>query len=268
MFKCYDTNKLQNDILKCDKCQVPFNSYDQPKFLPCHETICSACVNKIEKEAINQKFKCILCLEEHTIPNNGFPINKKIYALITTEPMEISRGNEYEKLQENISKVVSICKIIWYDCDNGTDIIREYCNEQIRQIQLSTENKIEQMNKLSDELIKFVREYEKKCVESYLKKKNSLKEELNKIISEANIFINEKQAYLHKLKINDEEIKVFNKISDELHTALNEKSKKLKSSIFDNKLIKFLSNVQNINQFEIGNFNYEQIEPSVSKIFF
>ena len=48
------------------------------------------------------------------------------------------------------------------------------------------------MNKLSDELRAFVREYERKCVESYLKKKNSLKEELNKIISEANIFINEK----------------------------------------------------------------------------
>lgn len=96
---------------------------------------------------------------------------------------------------------------------------------------------------------------------------NSLKEELNKILNEANIFINEKQAYLHKLKINDEEIKVFNKESEDLQTALNEKSKKLKNSIFDNKLIKFLSNVQNINQFEIGNFNYEQLEPSVSKFF-
>lgn len=56
-----------NDILKCDKCKIPFSSYDQPKSLACGETICSACSVEIEKEAINKKFKCILCLEEHTI---------------------------------------------------------------------------------------------------------------------------------------------------------------------------------------------------------
>jgi len=175
--------------------------------------------------------------------------------------------------KQNINRVLSIGKIIWYDCENGTDTIREYCKEQIRLIQLSTENKIEQMNKLSDELIAFVREYERKCVESYLKKKNSLKEELNKIISEANIFINEKQAYLHKLKINDEEIKVFNKESEELHAALNEKSKKLKSSIFDNKLIKFIPNNKEINRSELGNFDYETSVLSIfifliTKLFF
>ncbi len=58
-------------------------------------------------------------------------------------------------------------------------------------------------------------------------------------------YINEKQAYLHQLRINDEEIKVFNKESDEM-------SKKLKLSIFDNKLIKFISNTKDINKFELG----------------
>lgn len=56
----------------------PFNDYDQPKFLPWHETICSSCVVKIEKEAINKKYKCSNCLGDHYIPENGFPINKKM----------------------------------------------------------------------------------------------------------------------------------------------------------------------------------------------
>ena len=42
MFKCFDNNKLQNEILNCDQCNVPFNVYDQPKFLPCGST----CVNE------------------------------------------------------------------------------------------------------------------------------------------------------------------------------------------------------------------------------
>jgi len=156
-----------------------------------------------------------------------------LYALIAAKPMEISRGNEYEKLQKSLNKVFSICKLIWSDCENGHDIIKEYCNEQIRLIQLSVENKIEKINKLSDELIEFVRDYEKKCIESYSDTKNSIKEETNKIIQEANIFVNEKKAYLQQYKIDDEDIKVFNKTSEDLQTALNEKSKKLTNSIFN-----------------------------------
>ena len=139
--------------------------------------------------------------------------------------------------------------------ENGTDIITEYCNEQIRLIQLSTENRIEQINKLNYELIEYVKEYERSCIESYLNKnKPTIKEDINKIIQEANAFLNEKQAYLQQFQINDEEIKLFNKLSEDLQLAMNEKSKKLKSLIFNNKLIKFLSYTKEINKFELGMF--------------
>jgi hypothetical protein len=269
MFKCYDHFKLQNNILKCDQCKEPFNAYDQPKFLPCHETICSTCVVKIEKEATNSKFKCGICMKDHFIPEEGFPINKKIFELITVEPMEISRGENYEKLQESMNKLQSIIQLLWSDCENGTDIIRDYCNEQIRLIQISTENKIEQINKLSDELIEFVKEYERTCIESYSNKnKSKIEEDINTIIQEANTFISEKKAYLQQLITNDDEIKVFNKASEDLKIALNKKEKKLKSLIFDEKLIKFLTNTKAINKYELGFFDYEHFrEPSVCKYF-
>ena len=81
MFKCFDNNQLQNEILKCDQCNIPFNAYVQPRFLPCFETICFTCVNKIEKEVINKKFKCSVCFEDHFITDIGFAVNKKMYAL-------------------------------------------------------------------------------------------------------------------------------------------------------------------------------------------
>jgi hypothetical protein len=255
---------LKNNILKCDKCKKPLDEYCQPKFLPCFKTICTICEMNIHKEAINKRFKCGVCLKDHFIPDDGFALNDKIYDLIAAEPMEISRGNEYERLQENLDKVIPITKLLCSDYENGHDIIKEYCNEQIRLIQLSTENKIEKINKLSDELIAFVREYEKKCIESYSTKNKSIKEEINKIIQDANIFVNEKQAYLQQLKTDDDEIKVFNKTSEDLQAALNEKSKKLKNSIFNNRLINFLSNTKEINKYELGNFDYEKLnEPSV-----
>ena len=163
----------------------------------------------------------------------------------------------------------SIIQLLWSDCENGNDIIREYCNEHIRLIQLSTENKIEQINKLSDELIAFVREYERTCIESYSNKNKSvIKEDINKIINEANIFLNEKQAYLQQLITDDDEIKVFNKASEDLQINLNKKSEKLKSLIFNEKLIKFVSNTKEINKYALGNFDYERLrEPSVSLYF-
>ena len=55
MLKFHDHSKLQNEILKCDQCQESFNLYDQLRFLPCYETICSICVGKIEKKAISKR---------------------------------------------------------------------------------------------------------------------------------------------------------------------------------------------------------------------
>ena len=43
--------------------------------------------------------------------------------------MEISRGHEFERLQNNLNKVKLIVKLLRYDFENGTDIITEYCNE-------------------------------------------------------------------------------------------------------------------------------------------
>ena len=266
MFKCFDNTKLQNEILKCDQCNVPFNAYDQPRSLPCGDTICSACVAKIEREATNQKFKCSICKRDHYIPEEGLALNKKICALITAEPMEISRGENYERLQNNLKNIKMISQLLWSDYENGVDIIKEYFNEQIRLIQLSTENKIEQIHTLSDELIAFIREYEKDCIQSYLNKHESTKVNMKKIIKETESFLNEKQAYLQQYKIDDEEIKLFNKSSEDLQLTL--KSIKLKSLIFDSKLIKFLSNAKNISKSELGIFHYEYLrDPTVFNFF-
>ena len=72
------------------------------------------------------------------------------------------------------------------------------------------------------------------------------------------LFLNELNCFRYS-KIDGEEIKAFNKASEKLQSVLNEKSKKLKSIIFNDKLIKFLSNTKEINQFELGKFDYERL---------
>jgi len=104
-------------------------------------------VSRIEEEAVNRKFKCGICLKEHQIPEDGFALNEKIYDLLTSEQMEISRGKEHDQLEINLSNLYSLARFLKFESENGTDVIKEHCIEQLRRIQLATENKIEQIFK-------------------------------------------------------------------------------------------------------------------------
>jgi hypothetical protein len=248
---------LKNTILKCDKCKKPFDEYCQPKFLPCFKTICTTCELTIQREAINRRFKCGLCLKDHYIPDDGFVIDETKYALIKAEPMEISRGENYDNLHLNLNKLETLFKILKNGFDNGIDKIKEHCTEQIRLIQLSTENRIEQINKLNDELIKIIRDYERKCIQSFLDRSDEIKQSVDKLIGDASIFVKEKQEHLLQFKIDDEEIKTFNKQSELLQESLNKESIKLNSLIFNNKILEFWSNTNEIKQSFLGDTVYE-----------
>jgi hypothetical protein len=268
MLKCYDQSKIENNLFKCDQCKQKFDHYCQPRFLPCYKTVCTTCVSRIEKEAVNRKFKCDICLNEHQIPEDGFALNEKIYDLLTSEQMEISRGKEHDQLEINLSNLYSSARSLKFESENGTDVIKEHCIEQLRRIQLATENKIEQIYKSNDKLVDQVKQYEKKCLQINSNKSESIKEKINQIIDKTDLFINEKQAYLYQYKTNEEEIKTFNKTSEEFKAILEEEKIKLKSLIFNDEIIEFNINQDEIDECLLGNIDYEPIiEPSVAKFF-
>ena len=72
----------QTNNLECNKCKNQFNEYDQPKTLPCENTICATCEFTIQKEAANKGFKCSICTQYHDIPDNGFVLNNEIYSFL------------------------------------------------------------------------------------------------------------------------------------------------------------------------------------------
>jgi len=262
----YNKSFIQNNLLKCDQCSQQLNEHDQPKYLPCYKTICSKCELTIittNSKAIDNKFKCNICEKDHSIPNEGFVLNDRIYALITAEPMRISFGKEYDALKSNLNKIESLIKSLELtNTDKLIDIIKEHCMEQINLIQLSTEKKIEQLNKLNEQFIGIVKHYETKCVQSVLfqnKNESVIRVQMNKLVEEANLFLIEKQAYLDELKINEDEMKQFNFKSEDLQSRLNKESAKLNHLIFDSKLIRFISNTNEMNKFELGIIDYEQL---------
>ena len=85
----------------------------------------------------------------HYIPDDGFPLNSIVNKHIRAKPIKTSFGKEYERLQSNLDKIDSLARSLSFESDNGIEIIKEHCMEQIRLVNLCTENKIEQINNLN-----------------------------------------------------------------------------------------------------------------------
>jgi len=101
MLKCYDQSKIENNLLKCDQCKQKFDHYCQLRFLP------TTCVSRIDRETVNRKFKCGICLNEHQTPEDGFALNEK--------KMEISRGKEHDQLEIILSNLYSLARSLKFE---------------------------------------------------------------------------------------------------------------------------------------------------------
>jgi hypothetical protein len=246
------------NLLKCNKCNEKFNDYEQPRSLPCGKIICSSCLDKIEKEAVQSKFKCI-CSNEHQIPKEGFGINELALHLLTSKAKEMWRGKRYEQLKINLQKLEALKRELKFNFENGSDKIKEHCNEQRRLVQLATENTMEELNKINEELITEIDNFEIECIKCYSAIDVSFKEKLNRLIDETKSFLNEKQEYLKQIQLDEDELKTFNNLSANLQIDLNKELKDLKSKIFGHKLIRFNSNSNKINSSILGFIDYEII---------
>ncbi len=68
----FETNQV-NDALICINCE---GRLEEPKMLPCGETICSFCVSSFN--IVDKMFDCVLCKQKHDMPKNGLPNNKRV----------------------------------------------------------------------------------------------------------------------------------------------------------------------------------------------
>jgi hypothetical protein len=55
---------------------------DEPRILPCGNSICSHCVSTIQLKE-NKKFQCLVCCESHKMHKNGLPLNKIVLEMLS-----------------------------------------------------------------------------------------------------------------------------------------------------------------------------------------
>jgi hypothetical protein len=240
------------ELLTCENCSQPFDEYYPPRMLPCcGKTICYTCVQLTKKQVKNNEFKCIVCNKDETIPKNGFQVDRTAARLIAKKPKEISRGQEAEKLKQNICDLDKLVKKLIFEMDNGEYLITEDCQELRRQVQLAKEEKIEEINQQCDLLFIKIDTYEKTCISKY-KEMNDAKKKANELIKSVNESIQQQNAYLRQLKIDDNETSECNQKMDELKEKIEKERKNIKKSMFDNQIMKFEVNVTQLNEEILG----------------
>ena len=64
-------------VLNCSKC---INRIDEPRLLPCGNTVCNDCITTltVSRNPNSNMFECAMCLNEHMLPNEEFPLNKSL----------------------------------------------------------------------------------------------------------------------------------------------------------------------------------------------
>ena len=121
------------ELLKCEHFFQPYDAYFPPRVLLCCAIkICSTCIQQIEKQVKDNKYKFIVCNEVITMPRNGFQLDRTAARLIGKQPKEISRGLEANKLKQNLNDLENLVNKLIIEMDNGEYTITEDFNCVLR----------------------------------------------------------------------------------------------------------------------------------------
>ena len=241
----YEESKLNNE-LNCAKCN---QRLDEPRILPCGDSICSYCHLSIEVN--KNKFKCFFCHEEHEMPEKGLLINKGLFKVLALNPEEVFRGEKVKKLKEFMNEIKENINKLTYGINNGVDRIKELCLDLMNKVQLKTEEAIEQLNDHNKEMITEIEEFQKDCITSYLANEKA-NDELKTNKQELEAFNLKWNEYLRQSAFSDENISEAIAKANELAIKAKQDLAKLDEFIFNGGEMKFEKNENKLEKSVLG----------------
>lgn len=221
---------LNNDIIYDLTCDVCNEIYAELKQLPCGHTLCEKCI--VQFKNTENELVCETCKQSHSIPTDGFPSYGNKY-LIKQERELSFEELEFKQLKSELEERM---KQIQFEINNGDYVISEHCRELRRLVQLSKEDKIQQINNINENLMKRIEKFESESINSYLS--------INKTLFEANV--NELTEKFQKLDSNKADM---SRLISEIRlaqTQLRREQENLKYSTFNGELINFRVNKTNL----------------------
>ena len=209
----FSANQIKN-ILSCKKCN---SRLEDPRVLPCSATICIKCVSSIEliKEE-NNIFLCFICYKKHTMPEDGLLVNELAQSMLSIEPTDVSRGQYYESLKNTLNDIQFKREYIRNCLNNCSDNIKQYFSELRNQVNVTTEQAIQQINVFNKQFIQEIDGHESTLIDlnnnnNNNKNRKKLTEQYNRIVKELDLFHMQNTESIKAVKVNDEIICKANK---------------------------------------------------------
>jgi hypothetical protein len=165
------------DETTCQKCKTIFND---PRVLPCGESICNKCIlNGISDK---NEFNCLCCVEMHNVPRNGFPVNKSMLSLLRMKPKVEIKFNVWEEFKKNFKQMKDNLDKLISDVELSDGIVDEHCEMIKNQIETRTESLIQKIENYREVLLKEIDDYEKECKDNIKKEKSNIEEKIKKVL--------------------------------------------------------------------------------------
>jgi WD40 repeat protein len=148
-------------ICKYENCE---KFLEMPICLPCGEVICKHHVKDQIADSNNKDiFDCNCCYEQHTLPKDGFPINKAVFKMINLN-IHLKERHKHKLVKKELDELESF--IYEYDKTSLTDAenyLYEYFSNIRNQLDLHRETLIKEINEKSDKILDELNKYEKEC---------------------------------------------------------------------------------------------------------
>ena len=240
-----------SEILICQHCN---KKYDEPKLLPCGNTVCNGCIkalssSKKEKkktpaakkpenvyDLISNEFKCLMCEDNHEFPvDKRFPTNQHLLKLLNKDLKLFNFGESAEKLKTYVHSLQTNKLELQELALNGREFIADYCKQIRSDIESATEKEVQCIYKRHEELLAEARFYEKETIDVYEKNKDRFhqKQSLNDLFRRVLNF-EQNQSKLDVLEAT--------RVAKDLDDKIKELKEKLTHFLFNGNVMKFHEN--------------------------
>ncbi len=185
----------------------------------------------------------------------GLPTSSIIQSMLLLKPIEILRTKSVNSLKTTLKNLQNKLDRLKSDLNNGKDRIQEYCIDLRTELYLCTELLIERINKLSDELLKEINDYEKECISNF---ENKDKKEFVEMIQKVEEFYSKWNNDVNRFEICDQTFNDANQNGLKIMTQIEDEISKLDDFIFDGNRLKFVRKSNKIESDFLGSLITEK----------
>jgi hypothetical protein len=219
-------------VKNCLNCEQCTKLLVEPVTIVCGFTVCKSHLQVLLEESMeDNKFKCELCFQEHTLPDEGWVINRSLQRQLELELNTLKPSSTYEDCRTNsleIRKIISEMEKL----DNDPECyLYEYFAEIKRQVDLRREILVAEVDSYRLQIIDLVERTKTECQGLLIheKKASSGAESFSQILDSFNQF-----------DYDEKKLREVNHSLSTLRNSLTESKENLKYSLTGNKEYTFV----------------------------